>query len=51
MVGRRDEWADYLNPLPGRVVGRSFGQKGDFGPQRPNRVLGLLHNPEGYPLL
>ena len=49
MVGRRDGWADHSNPHPGRVVGGSFGQKGGFGPQRPNKVLGPVHNPEGDP--
>ena len=49
MVGRRDGWANHSNPHLGRVVGGSFGQKGGFGPQRLNRVLGPLHNPEGDP--
>ena len=49
MVGRRDGWADHSNTHSGWVVGWSFGQKGGFRPQRPNRVSSPLHNPEGDP--
>ena len=49
MAGRRDGWADQSNPHSSRVVGGTFGQKGCFGPQRPTRGSGPLHNPGGDP--
>ena len=55
MVGKRDGRAggraDHSNPHSGRVAGGFFGQKGGFGPQRPDKVLGPLHNPEGDPFI